>query len=156
MHLRVVQCLPIETWNKAMSIFNQIRENKYYRTFSLIYLGVWLFSVIVFWIFCKSAAALIVIIFEYLMLPALSFILSLCVGKKAGFKNYSLVAPFVFGLMQLLWKLTAITLPQVLAMGYGAKPDIKEFFMVVIISAIGLTIGCGVRYLKSKAKGSNT
>lgn len=138
-----------------MSIFNQIKPNRYYRTISLIYFGVWLLSVIAFWVFCKSAAALIVIIFEYIMLPALSLILSFCVGKKAGFKNYSLVSPFVFGLMQLLWKLAAITLPQVMAMGYGAKPDIKEFFVVVIISAIGLTIGCGVKHLKSKASGSS-
>ena len=118
-------------------------DNHRFRMTISIYCVVWLLSLIAFWIFCRAPqmAMFHVIVVQYIILPTVSFILSVFIGRGHLPIRYVCIVPISFATMYLLLRITTLSLLQRILAGDAAFPNIYDFLAIVAISVIGLLIG---------------
>lgn len=104
------------------------------------YLGIWAFSLIVFWFFISGSDAMgYSLMFLWILLPITTFIISLIIGKN----NYrgKWLFSVIFGIMYMLAEYATF---QAANMSASDKCDLPRFEMIPIgmaISLLGLGIG---------------
>jgi transcriptional regulator with XRE-family HTH domain len=117
------------------------------------YLGIWAFSLIVFWFFLGPADAMgYGIMFLWVLLPVTTFVISLLIGKSNAWGRGKWFAPLAFGLMYMLAEYATFSAANMVSF---SKLNMPSFGMLLgggIVSLIGLAIGSGVNYLLSKIK----
>ncbi len=65
-----------------------------------MYAGIWLLSVLTFWVFLSNPLAILYcIVVYYLLLPGMSFFLSLLIGREKAFGIWMWAVPVVLGVM---------------------------------------------------------
>lgn len=118
-------------------------DNHQFRMVISIYCIVWLLALITFWIFCREPqmAMFHVIIVQYIILPIVTFILSVFMGRAHFPMRYVWLIPISFAIAYLLLRVATVSLLQHILAGNAAFPNIYDFLAVVIISVIGLLIG---------------
>lgn len=122
-----------------------------HRTALFVYSGIWLFSVVMFWLFHSSSIALLYsAIVNFVLLPGASFVVSFLSGHKDYFGRWKWITPLVFGIMHgLNWSMT-FGLSNTLVTGNINLPNIEQMSISAVLSVIGLVIGTIAKYVKKK------
>ncbi len=119
------------------------------------YFVIWAISLIVFWFFTNETDAMgFGIMFLWVVLPVTTFVTSLLIGKNDYWGKWKWFSAIVFGIMYMLAEYATFSAANMVAFD---KINMPEFGMIpigVIISAIGLAIGAGIRHLKFKVQRS--
>lgn len=122
------------------------------RVIAGLYAIVWLLITVTFWIFCRDLRRSIEHIFvtQYIILPAITFLLSIFIGKEHLPMKYVWLVPVVFSVAYLLCRLVTQSLFQQILTGVAAFPSILDFLYIVIISTVGLLIGAILNRMLAK------
>lgn len=97
-------------------------------------------------------AMLHVIVVQYILLPTVTLIVSILIGKERSSKKHIWLIPICFATDYLLsWLLTQSLLQQILA-GVAAFPGIFDFLVMLAISSIGMLFGWGLGKMRGKAE----
>lgn len=112
-----------------------------------VYGVLWALAVITFWFFYKDSqrAMFHVIVVRYGLLPVLTFILSILIGKEYIPARYVWLVPICFSIAYLGYVLLTLSLGLYVLAGNVSLPEIPDFLFCLIISAIGLLIGIVLR-----------
>lgn len=108
-----------------------------------VYGAIWAFIVIAFWPFYQDSQMSLfnIIIGQYVILPILTFVLSIFIGKEHLAVKYIWLVPICFAIAYIVCRLLTQSLAQYILAGVAAFPGITDFFFIAIISAAGLLIG---------------
>ena len=119
----------------------------------IAYLGIWALSLIVFWFFTNGSDAMgYGFMFLWVLLPVTTFVISLLIGLHNYWGRGKWLSAIAFGIMYMLAEYATFNAAN---MTSSAKINLPDFGMIIggaIVSLLGLGIGVGIRYLKSKAK----
>ena len=111
-----------------------------------IYLGVWMFSVLVFWGFARGSDAMAYsILFLWLLLPITTFLISWLAGAGEHRGRWKWCLPAVFGVLYMLAEYTTFSLANMLSFGKINRPSVWMLLAGGIISSAGLGIGTLIR-----------
>lgn len=115
-----------------------------------VYGAIWALLVIAYWPFYQDSqmSLLNIIIGQYVILPILTFILSVFIGKEHLPIKYIWPVPICFSIAHIVCRLLTQSLSQYILAGVAAIPGITDFLFIIIISVAGLLIG----YMISKFK----
>ena len=131
-----------------------MRTNRRIRNTIGVYSLIWILAIATFWIFCRESqmAMLHVIVVQYILLPTVTLIVSILIGKERSSKKHIWLIPICFATAYLLsWLLTQSLLQQILA-GVAAFPGIFDFLVMLAISSIGMLFGWGLGKMRGKAE----
>lgn len=115
------------------------------------YLGIWAFSLIVFWFFISGSDATgYSLMFLWILLPITTFVISLMIGKN----NYrgKWFSSFVFGIMYMLAEYATFQAANMAASGKFNMPKLEMIPVGAVISLFGLGIGSIIGYFRKKVK----
>lgn len=116
-----------------------------------VYLSIWTVSVVAFWLFVNgTGAAGYSIAVLYTALPITVFIISLLMGKNDFWGKPKWIAIPIFGAMHMLAEYVTFNMANMLLNSYSQGINMPNFGMLLLgslVSAVGLSIGCAVRYL---------
>lgn len=113
------------------------------RMIALVYSSIWVLSAVIFWLFCRTSqmAMLHIIVVQLLILPIVTFILSVLMGKSLFPRKFICITPICFAGMYVLFKLITQSLLQFTLAEVAVYPTFYDFFALAFISIIGLSIG---------------
>lgn len=118
-----------------------------------VYLGIWAFTLLMFWCFTGAADGLgFGLIFLFVVLPVTTFVLSLLIGKNNLWGRKKWLSAIGFGVMYMLMPYATFSLANMIANDFS-RMNVPNFGLVLVgagISAIGLGIGSLIEYLQSK------
>lgn len=115
------------------------------------YLAIWAISLIVFWFFTNDYDAMgYSIMFLWVLLPVTTFVLSLLIGKNDYWGKWKWVSAIVFGVMYMLAEYATFSAANMVSFNKINMPEFGMILSGAIISVVGLGIGVGINYLKSK------
>lgn len=118
----------------------------------LSYLVIWAIAMIVFWCFTSGSDSMgYSLMFLWFILPITTFVVSLLIGINDHFGKMKWCFVLGFGVMHMLAEYATFGLANSIAVGNKNTPEPSLFFAGMIISAIGMGIGCLV-YLKRRKK----
>lgn len=130
--------------NKKEKSFNQ-------RKLCLSYLGIWVLSVGIFWIFKNFISPLIYYVFIlFLLLPGAAVVISIIFGKNGYWGNWKWIIPVFVGIMNGGCWMATFGFANTLETGRFNLPDINQIIFVAVLSAIGILIGACVRKVKNR------
>lgn len=121
--------------------------------FSLLYFVVWSLCLIWFWKGGKGDADGYSLAVFYIILPVATLLLSFYYGFSRNFGIFRWLMLLFFGMMFLLMRYVTFDLCNMLSVKELKWPDWHSFIPGLIISAIGMVLGTGVRlilHLKNK------
>lgn len=120
---------------------------------TLSYLGIWTFSLIVFWFFTSGSDAMgYSIMFLWVLLPVVTLIFSLLIGKNDFGGRWKWLVCIAFGIMYMLAEYATFSTANMVAF---SKLNLPHFSMIptgAVVSLIGLGIGSGLRRLAARRK----
>lgn len=116
----------------------------------MVYLVIWAISVIVFWFSDSSDAMGYALVVFYLVLPIATFIISLFIGKDAGWSKAKWLMPLFFGVMYMLASYATFSLANAIAFDKVNLPELGEMLPGIIWSVVGMGIGTAVKVVKGK------
>lgn len=120
---------------------------------TIAYLGIWAFSLIVFWGFTGDSDAWgYGLAFLWVILPITTFVISILIGKNNDWKNRKWIASLILGSMYMLAEYATFGTANMLAFGKINSPQFEMALLGTMVSLLGLGLGCGLRYLKSDRK----
>ena len=113
-----------------------MKANRHLRIAVGLYGIIWVLSAITFWLFYKNSqmAMLHVIVVQYVVMPVVTLISSIFVGRAHLPTKYVCVAYLLYGLLTL-------SLSQYLRAKVMSVPEFFDFLTGLVSSAIGLLIG---------------
>ena len=99
--------------------------------------------IVTFWPFYQNSqmALFHIIIGQYIILPVMTFILSIFIGKEHLPVKYIWLVPICFSVAKVLCSLATMSLGQYVLTGRAGVPEIAEFIVIIVISSAGLLIG---------------
>lgn len=109
---------------------------------SAVYLGIWGFSLVVFWCFTSASDAMgysLTILWG--LLPVTTFVVSLLMGRQRLWGRKKWFAPIAFGVMYMLAEYATFSAANMLAFQKFNLPSFGMILAGAIISAAGLWIG---------------
>jgi transcriptional regulator with XRE-family HTH domain len=119
------------------------------------YLGIWVFSLIVFWFFISPTDAMgYSLVFLYMILPITMIVISLFIGKNNHFGKWKWLLPIISGVMYMLAQYATFSMKNMIANDF-TRINLPNFEMILIggiLTAIGLGIGSLIYHRKSKNK----
>lgn len=120
----------------------------------LSYLTIWAIAIIVFWFFTSGSDALgYGFLFLWVLLPVITFVLSVLIGVNNYWGNLKWLAPIPFGAMYMLAEYATFHAAHMASSGTISFPHFEMILSGGIISIIGIGLGFFFRYLNSKKKG---
>ncbi len=127
---------------------NTVRSNdrKAKITFISVYLAIWAFAIVVFWFFTSGSDAMgYSLMFLWVLLPVVTFIFSLLIGKNDYWGSQKWLAAIAFGVLYMLAEYATFSAANMAAFN---KFNLPRFGMIVggaVISVIGIAVGHAVR-----------
>lgn len=107
-----------------------------------IYLIIWVLSLLMFWIFVNGRDIFEYgIIVFYLVLPIVTFVCSIFIGKDSFWSNKKVIMPVFFGLMYMFAEYATFSLSNMLFFNKINLPEFGLSFVAGIISYIGIIVG---------------
>ena len=108
----------------------------------LVYLGIWAFSLIVFWFFADGSDAMgYWIMFLWILLPVTTLVISLLIGRNGyGGRRKWLTCP-ACGVLYALAHYATFSAANMAAFGRFYLPSFSMFVTGTIISLLGLAVG---------------
>lgn len=134
---------------------NTVKSNKNKTTVILImtYLCIWAIALIVFWFFMDPGDALgYSIIFQIILLPAATLVISLLMGINNLFGKLKWLSPLGFGIMYMLAYDATFNLKNAIANERLNLPFFELLPVGVIISLFGLWIGVLVNLVRDRIR----
>ena len=119
------------------------------------YLGIWAFSLIVFWFFISASDAMgYSIVFLWIILPVTTLVISLLIGKSNYFGKQKWLLPIAFGVMHTLAEYATFSVKNMIAIKFARinVPQLEMILIGALFSAIGLGIGGFIYQIKSNRK----
>lgn len=110
--------------------------NRNIKKFFLIYLVIWLLLILFFWIFSIEDGFGYNLIAFYIVLPVITFTLSVFIGKEDN--NFKYILPFVFGFMYMFAEYLTFSLANMISFSKVNIPEFSMIFIGTIISFIGI------------------
>ena len=118
-----------------------------------IYLIVWSVTILTFWFASAPDDAMgYALMTFYLVLPVVTFIISLIIGKDSGWGKIKWLMPVFFGIMYMLADYATFSLANMKSNSFD-EFNMPEFGMIipgVVISLIGIGIGAIINYANRK------
>ncbi|MBE6800118.1 MAG: helix-turn-helix transcriptional regulator [Ruminococcaceae bacterium] len=117
----------------------------------LIFVSIWTFCILFFWIFSGATDAAVFSIFVFWgILPVTSLIISVIIGKDdfRSLTKAGVVA--LIGIMYMLCEYFTFSLANMVAFDKLNLPNLEALFGGILVSAIGMGIGCLAKYIKDK------
>jgi len=159
--LRLFNGVPDRNGEKSMSNYlkyleestNTLKNKNRLSMFILIltYFGIWVISLISFWLFSGGSDAMgYSIMFLWILLPMTTFIISFLIGKNAHRAKWKLFSAIVFGIMYMLAEYATFGAANMIAFNKINLPHWEMMFTGVMISLIGLGIGSLINLFKAK------
>lgn len=120
-----------------------MKANRHLRIAVWLYSIIWVVAAVTFWLFYKNSqmAMLHVIVVQYVVIPIITLVSSVFVGKAHLPARYLWLIPICFSVAYLLYGLLTLSLSQYLLADVASLPEISDFLTGIISSAIGLLIG---------------
>ncbi len=116
-----------------------------------VYLAIWAFAIIAFWLFKDPTDAMgYSLMYLWGLLPTVTFVVSLLIGKNNYFGKWKWVFTLLFGIMYMLSEYATFSAANTISFDKINMPEFGMILTGAIISAIGLAIGCLIN--RSKAK----
>lgn len=115
-----------------------------------VYLGIWAFSLIVFWFFTSGSDAMgYSLMFLWILLPVTTFVISLVIGKN----NYrgKWIFAVIFGIMYMLAEYATFQAANMAASDKFNMPSIEMIPVGAVISLLGLGTGSLINHFHSKS-----
>lgn len=130
-----------------------MKANRHLRIAVGLYGIIWVLSVITFWLFYKNSqmAMLHVIVVQYVVMPVVTLISSIFVGRAHLPTKYVWLMPVCFSVAYLLYGLLTLSLSQYLLAKVMSVPEFFDFLTGLVSSAIGLLIGIALRKKSKKS-----
>ena len=97
-------------------------------------------------------AMLHVIVVQYILLPTVTLIISILIGKEHSSKKHIWLVPICFTTAYLLSRLLTQSLLQQILAGVAAFPGIFDFLIMIAISFIGMLLGWRLGKMRGKAE----
>jgi len=121
------------------------------RLFKLIliatYLGIWAFSLIVFWFFTSGSDAMgYSLMFLWVLLPVTTFVTSLLIGRHNCWGKWKWISAIAFGAMYMLAEYATFGAANMVAFDKINLPRLGMIQTGAIISLVGLAIGAGINH----------
>lgn len=116
-----------------------------------VYLGIWSFSLIVFWFFISGSDAMgYSLMFLWILLPVTTFVISLVIGKN----NYRWKWAFaiIFGIMYMLAEYATFQAANMAASDKFNMPSLEMIPVGAVISLLGLGIGSLINHFHDRSK----
>ena len=115
------------------------------------YLIIWVLTLLIFWSFVNSSDIFEYgIIVFYLVLPVITFVCSIFIGKDIFWSDKKVIMPVFFGLMYMLAEYATFSLSNMLFFNKFNLPEFGLAFVGGIISYIGVIIGTIYSKLKKR------
>ena len=115
------------------------------RTVIATYLAIWLAAVIVFWGLTSVTDAMgYSIVFLWGVLPVITFIISLLIGKNDYWGKWKWAFAPILGIMYMLAEYVTFSMANMLAFHKVNVPAFGMILVGAIISVVGLVIGVGI------------
>lgn len=119
----------------------------------VVYLVIWAIALIVFWFFTSGSDAMAYsIMFLWGLLPIVTLVLSLLIGKNNYWGRYKWLSPVVFGIMYMLAYYATFSTANMVANGMVHAPDFMMIVYGVVFSLVGLAIGSAINFLQGGRK----
>lgn len=116
-----------------------------------VYLGIWVFTVLVFYFFSSGSDAMgYALIYFWILLPVSTFVISLVIGKNNYWGEGKWLMTFGFGVMYMLADYATF---QAANMTAFHKFNLPQFGMIpagVMISLLGMGVGLVIRRRRGK------
>ena len=108
-----------------------------------LYGVLWVLTTASFWPFYQNSqmALFHIILIQYSAFPAVTFLLSILIGREPLPVRYLCLVPVCFSLAHMLCTLLTLSLSQYLLAGVASVPELPEFLAVVLLSGAGLLLG---------------
>ena len=117
----------------------------------ITYLGIWAFSLIVFWFFTSGSDAMgYSLMFLWILLPVTTFVLSLLIGKGDHWGRHKWIASLAFGTMYMLAEYGTFSAANMVSFDKFNLPSLGMIPAGAIISLLGMGLGTGIRKLRSR------
>ncbi len=108
----------------------------------IIYLVIWVFSLIAFWFFTSPSDAMgYSLMFLWILLPVTTFVLSLLIGKNDYWGRWKWIFAIFFGIMYMLAEYGTFSLANMIAFHRTNLPSFGMILNGAIVSLVGLGIG---------------
>ena len=106
-----------------------------------VYLGLWVFALVVFLLMDPTDAMGYALLFHWLLLPIAAFVISLRIGELVRRDGRMWLLPLALGLLYMLADFLTFRLANMLAFDKINLPQWDLFFIGAAISALGLLNG---------------
>lgn len=119
------------------------------------YLLIWAFSMIVFWFFTSGSDAMgYSLMFLWIILPVVTLIVSIVIGKNNFWGRRKWAFPLFFGVMYILGEYGTFKMANNMAFNKINTPELEMIIIGSIISAIGILIGslCNQKHHNQRKK----
>ncbi|MDE5992225.1 MAG: helix-turn-helix domain-containing protein [Oscillospiraceae bacterium] len=116
-----------------------------------VYLGIWAFSLIVFWFFISGSDAMgYSLMFLWILLPITTFVISLVIGKN----NYrgKWIFAVIFGIMYMLAEYATFQAANMAASDKFNMPSLEMISVGTVISLLGMGIGSLTNHFLKRSK----
>lgn len=115
------------------------------------YFSIWAFAIIVFWFFTGDSDAMgYSLMYLWVLLPVVTFIFSLLIGKNNYWGNWKWLSAVLFGIFYLLAEYATFSAANMTTFAKFNPPDWGMIPAGAILSLAGLAVGCGVRRVKKR------
>lgn len=120
----------------------QSRRKQSFMALMLVYLGIWAFSLIVFWFFSSGSDAMgYWIMFLWVVLPVTTFVVSLLIGSNGYGGRRKWLACIGFGVLYMLAHYATFSAANMAATGRLHLPSFSMLLTGAVIALIGMAIG---------------
>ena len=118
------------------------RRRQSFVTLVLVYLGIWAFSLIVFWFFTSGSDAMgYSLMFLWVLLPVTTFVTALLIGRNGyGGRRKWLACP-AFGVMYILAHYATFSAANMAAFGKFNLPEWGMILSGALVALVGMAIG---------------
>ncbi len=116
----------------------------------LTYLGIWVVSLISFWLFSRGDAMGHSIMFLLILLPVTTLITSLLIGKNNYWGKWKWLSAAIFGVMYMLADYATFSLANMISFSKFNMPDFEMIAAGAIFSVLGMGLGTAVRRFQSR------
>ncbi|MCM1150080.1 MAG: helix-turn-helix domain-containing protein [Butyricicoccus sp.] len=124
-----------------------------------VYLGIWAFSLVMFWFFTGPTDAMgYGLLFLWTLLPVTTLVLSELIGQLDFWGKWKWLAPLFFGVMYMLAEYATFQCANMAATAAAVRhlnmPRLEMIPIAAAISLLGLALGSGIRRRMKSKKGS--
>ena len=116
-----------------------------------VYISIWVACILFYWVFSAPTDAMVYSLFVFWgILPITSLIISAIVGKDDFKPTIKIGVVILLGIMSMLCEYFTFSLGNMVAFDKFNIPNPDALFGGILISAIGMAIGCLAKHIKYK------